>query len=241
MRTERRDPVPLSGISARSPWVGLPVSVGWHLLLVGLALGVAGWLPVHPPLLVVQEVQFIREEAPSQPEPPHPEPPRVEQPSPPTTAPVPPAPVPVSRPLPPRPRPNPAAPVMPSPTATESAGNSAAKTSDVAAPTTVPTAPVAAPAEAASAPAYHMGAVSTPSPDYPYSARKRRREGLVLIGLEVAADGSVSAARVLESSGDASLDEAALSTLGRWKLRPATMAGRPVAGRVEVPVRFRLE
>lgn len=238
MLTERRDPVPLSGISARSPWVGLPVSVGWHLLLVGLALGVAGWLPAHPPELVIQDVQFIREEAPPQPEPPHPEPPRVEHPSPPTTAPTPPAPVPVSRPLPPRPRP---APVMPSPTAMERAGNSAATASDVAAPIAVPAAPVVASAEAPTAPAYHMGTVSTPSPDYPYSARKRRREGVVLIGLEVAADGLVSAARVLESSGDASLDEAALSTLRRWKLRPATMAGRPVAGRVEVPVRFRLE
>lgn len=237
MRTEGRDHVPLSGISARSPWAGLPVSVGWHLLLVGLALGVARWLPAHPPVLVIQEVQFIREETPPQPEPP----PRVEHPSPPIAAPSPPVPVPVSRPLPPRPRPSPAAPVTPSPTATESAVDSAAKTSDAAAPTMSPAAPLAVAAEAASAPAYHMGAVSTPSPDYPYSARKRRREGLVLIGLEVAADGSVSAARVLESSGDASLDEAALSTLRRWKLRPATMAGRPVAGRVEVPVRFRLE
>ena len=86
-----------------------------------------------------------------------------------------------------------------------------------------------------------MGAVSTPSPDYPYSARTRRRQGLVLIRLDVEADGRVSRAEVLESSGDAALDEAALGALGRWRLRPATEGGRPVAGRVEVPVRFRLE
>lgn len=236
MRAEPRDHAPISGIAARSPWAGLSVSVGWHLLLVGMALAVAGWLPSHPPLLVVQEVHFIREEAP-----PQPGPPRVEQPNPPAAAPLPSVPVPVSRSLPTRPRSSPAAAVTPSPTATESAVDSAAKTSDSAAPTTSPAAPVVVAVEAPSAPAYHMGAVSTPSPDYPYSARKRRREGLVLIGLEVAADGSVSAARILEGSGDASLDEAALSTLGRWKLRPATLAGQPVAGRVEVPVRFRLE
>lgn len=91
------------------------------------------------------------------------------------------------------------------------------------------------------APGFEMGHVDTPVPAYPASARKRRRQGVLLVQLDVNAEGRVDHAVLLESSGDASLDDAALSTLGRWVLRPATENGRPVPGRVEVPVRFRLE
>nr|CAM74536.1 hypothetical protein MGR_0101 [Magnetospirillum gryphiswaldense MSR-1] len=91
------------------------------------------------------------------------------------------------------------------------------------------------------APGYHLGAVETPAPDYFFAARKRRRQGIVLVQLDVGADGRVDRVVLLESSGDSTLDEAAMTTLGRWRLRPATENNRPVPGRVEVPVRFRLE
>lgn len=94
---------------------------------------------------------------------------------------------------------------------------------------------------ASTAPGFQMGHVDTPVPAYPASARKRRRQGALLVQLDVGADGRVLRALLLESSGESSLDDAALSTLGRWILRPATENGRPVPGRVEVPVRFRLE
>lgn len=63
----------------------------------------------------------------------------------------------------------------------------------------------------------------------------------MLVHLEVSPEGLVEHASVAESSGDRSLDEAAVATLARWRLRPALENGRPVRGKVLVPVRFRLE
>jgi protein TonB len=62
----------------------------------------------------------------------------------------------------------------------------------------------------------------------------------VLVRLDVGIDGYPEAVAVLESSGNDLLDDAAVSTLRRWRLRPATENGRPVRGRVLVPVTFEL-
>lgn len=105
----------------------------------------------------------------------------------------------------------------------------------------VPSAPAAPSAPAPSGPEYQMGAVETPAPAYPLSARRRGRQGTVLIRLAVSPEGQPETVSVVESSGDAALDEAAASTLVRWRLRPATENGRPVWGSVLVPVRFQLE
>ncbi|MCR6631313.1 MAG: TonB family protein [Magnetospirillum sp.] len=87
---------------------------------------------------------------------------------------------------------------------------------------------------------YTLGAADTPLPDYPWSARRRGREGRVVVRLHVGADGRALLAEVLESSGDPTLDQAALDTLGRWYLQPALANGVPVATRVVVPIRFEL-
>lgn len=87
---------------------------------------------------------------------------------------------------------------------------------------------------------YELGAIDTPLPDYPWSARRRNREGRVVVRLMVAADGTVLSAEVRESSGDATLDEAARDTLSGWRLRPALANGTPVATHIEVPIRFEL-
>ncbi|TNC93455.1 MAG: periplasmic protein TonB, partial [Stygiobacter sp.] len=126
--------------------------------------------------------------------------------------------------------------------ATSPASDAATGASDDMIETAAP--PLQSPAPtaiAATAPGYHLGAVETPAPTYPFAARKRRRQGLVLVQLDVGIDGRVDRVVLLESSGDSALDEAAMATLGRWRLRPASENNRPVPGRVEVPVRFRLE
>ena len=252
--------MPPSGIISRQSWAALTLSVAWHVLLVVLALAVARWLPREQPELVIHEIMFVQERpdpvasssalsAPT-PAPPQPLPPSPVQPMP--TAPAtaskvkPPVPVPVPVPKAVSLRRNPAP--KPPPLAIEQisevvpAADGAEK--GMASPASVSHGPAVDAGGAsvpATAPGYQMGSVSTPSPDYPYSARRRRREGMVLIGLDVGADGNVTRALVLESSGDAILDEAARNTLQRWRLRPATEGGRPVAGRVEVPVRFQLQ
>lgn len=88
---------------------------------------------------------------------------------------------------------------------------------------------------------YRLGAGETPAPEYPWSARRRKREGRVLIRLEVDPAGRPLAVSVVESSGDAALDQAAREALTTWRLTPALRAGLPVASTVLVPIRFALD
>lgn len=68
-------------------------------------------------------------------------------------------------------------------------------------------------------------------PDYPSLARRMRWQGLVVVRVEVGADGAVLAAEVVTSSGHRVLDRAALEGVRRWRFR-----GGP--GVAEVPVEF---
>ena len=76
--------------------------------------------------------------------------------------------------------------------------------------------------------------------DYPRLARRKGWEGLVVLRVEVAADGRVREAEVLQGSGHEILDEAALRAVRGWSFQPALEDGRPVAGETLLRVRFRL-
>lgn len=80
-----------------------------------------------------------------------------------------------------------------------------------------------------------------PPPPYPLSARRRKQEGLVLLLVHITSQGSVTELNLKASSGIDSLDNAALEAVKRWKFRPSTIAGMPVADVVEVPVRFSIK
>ena len=81
---------------------------------------------------------------------------------------------------------------------------------------------------------------SNPRPDYPASARRLRQQGRVLLDVAVSAAGQPTSVSVKQSSGVAALDAAALAAVRCWTFEPARTAGRAVAARVEVPVRFEL-
>jgi len=81
---------------------------------------------------------------------------------------------------------------------------------------------------------------SNPPPEYPPEARARHQEGVVLLDVEVGADGRTAEVGVKQSSGFPSLDRAAVSAVRRWTFEPARTAGLPVASRVEIPIRFDL-
>lgn len=91
-------------------------------------------------------------------------------------------------------------------------------------------APQAEPAEeAASPPASSAGGGSgqpvlleAPEPVYPPRAIQLRKQGSVLIAVELGADGRVQAAVVLESSGFEPLDQAALEAIRRWRFEPGS-------------------
>ncbi|MBL8733568.1 MAG: energy transducer TonB [Planctomycetes bacterium] len=76
-------------------------------------------------------------------------------------------------------------------------------------------------------------------PSYPWVAWRRGIEGTVLVQLTIAADGSVTQTTVATSSGNAQLDDAALTALRAWRFAPAPPGD--AAPRVHCrPVVFRL-
>jgi protein TonB len=86
----------------------------------------------------------------------------------------------------------------------------------------------------------HASYRSNPKPDYPAEARRMRQEGVVMVSVEVGADGRPSDVSLGRSSGFTLLDQAAVQAVRRWTFEPARAAGLPVSSRVEVPVRFSL-
>jgi protein TonB len=83
---------------------------------------------------------------------------------------------------------------------------------------------------------------SNPLPPYPLVARRLGKEGVVLLDVLVAPDGHAADVRIARSSGFAALDDSALTTVrDHWRFIPARRDGEPVASRVTVPIRFRLE
>lgn len=82
---------------------------------------------------------------------------------------------------------------------------------------------------------------SPPSPpDYPQRALDAGIEGTVLVRVTISADGSIMAARVHQSSGNASLDAAALKAVRSWSFMPAQRDGKSIPSIVQLPVRFNL-
>jgi periplasmic protein TonB len=78
-------------------------------------------------------------------------------------------------------------------------------------------------------------------PVYPELARRRGEQGRVLVRVSVSATGTPLAVGIGQSSGHASLDDAALAAVRQWRFIPATQAGRPVPAAAVVPIQFQLE
>jgi protein TonB len=77
-------------------------------------------------------------------------------------------------------------------------------------------------------------------PRYPAAARRRGQEGLVVLLVQVDADGGVASVSVATSSGHALLDRAAREAVESWRFEPGRRDGRAEARPLEVPIRFRL-
>ena len=77
-------------------------------------------------------------------------------------------------------------------------------------------------------------------PQYPWIARRRGEQGRVVLEVEVTADGRAKEVRVKRSSGSARLDRAAQAAVRAWRFSPARRGGRAVAGRIDIPIAFRL-
>ncbi len=75
-------------------------------------------------------------------------------------------------------------------------------------------------------------------PRYPRLAKRRGWDGVVVLAVHVAADGSVSDVEIAESSGHESLDEAARKAALEWTYTPAHRGDERVALVVRQSIRF---
>jgi protein TonB len=80
----------------------------------------------------------------------------------------------------------------------------------------------------------------TPKPNYPESARRKGREGTVLLRVLVDDEGRVRSVEINKSSGDDSLDRAAREAVQGWRFIPARYGEKVVESWIRIPVDFRL-
>jgi periplasmic protein TonB len=77
--------------------------------------------------------------------------------------------------------------------------------------------------------------------DYPPISIRLQEQGTVAIKFTISPEGTVNECEVATSSGKARLDEAACTMVKRrWKYKPATQAGKPVAQATTANVVFQL-
>jgi protein TonB len=77
--------------------------------------------------------------------------------------------------------------------------------------------------------------------DYPWMARRRNIQGVVVVRFTIAAGGQIDAARISRSSGHTILDEAAQATIrrvGQFPPLPTALNRQKLT--IEVPLAFRL-
>lgn len=92
-----------------------------------------------------------------------------------------------------------------------------------------------------SAPRFDPAYLNNPKPPYPLQARRRGIEGKVVLKVQVTTAGHAHTVEMQHSSGNASLDEAALDTVRNWRFVPAMRGETPVAAAVLIPISFKLE
>lgn len=216
-----------------------------HAGLLALGLGWAASAPSSSgaPVLAVElalapaEPQPAPEPPKPQPEPPKPEPPK---PAPQPEAVKPPPPRPTPKPV-PKPVARPAEPAVAAPAVAPPAPPAPAEADDKA--TTAPTPGADAAAQAAVTRTWQgelLGRLERVK-RYPRAAELRRREGVAVVGFVLDREGNLLEARLVRSSGDATLDAEALALPER--ARPLPPPPEHIAGaRIEVvaPVRFSL-
>ena len=113
----------------------------------------------------------------------------------------------------------------------------------VAAP--VAAAPVAAPAPPAPAavqlPSSDANYLQNPRPPYPPISRRLNEQGTTTVRVLIGADGQPQRAEIAKSSGFTRLDEAAVSTVMRWRYVPGKRGGVAETMWFNVPINWVLE
>ncbi|MDO9140206.1 MAG: energy transducer TonB [Methylobacter sp.] len=103
------------------------------------------------------------------------------------------------------------------------------------------TAKEAADTQAYQSPNFNAAYLNNPTPNYPSISRRLGEQGLVLLLVQVTADGTAGSVELQTGSGSSRLDQAALEAVKKWRFTPAKRGEQPVSASVVVPVRFSIE
>jgi protein TonB len=104
-----------------------------------------------------------------------------------------------------------------------------------------PTNSKAADTQAYQSPSFNAAYLDNPAPKYPSVSRRLGEQGLVLLRVQVTADGAAESVELQTGSGSNRLDQAALEAVKKWRFVPAKRGEQSVSASVVVPVRFSLE
>jgi protein TonB len=99
----------------------------------------------------------------------------------------------------------------------------------------------AADTQAYQSPSFNAAYLNNPAPNYPSISRRLGEQGLVLLRVQVTADGTVGSVELQTGSGSSRLDQAALEAVKKWQFVPAKRGEQSVSASVIVPVRFSIE
>jgi TonB family protein len=82
-------------------------------------------------------------------------------------------------------------------------------------------------------------AIYVTDPAYDEKARKQKYQGVCVVSLIVGADGQPRDVKVVRAIGKG-LDAKAIEAVSKWRFKPATKNGEPVAVKINVEVSFRI-
>lgn len=80
-----------------------------------------------------------------------------------------------------------------------------------------------------------------PAPGYPMQAKKRGYEGTVILEVIVTKEGKAGKISIFQSSRYSLLDEAAVSSVKKWRFESGKRGDEKVDMPVKIPIRFQLE
>ncbi|MES1980768.1 MAG: energy transducer TonB [Pseudomonadota bacterium] len=114
------------------------------------------------------------------------------------------------------------------------------------APLAPPTPPAPAPAAPTAAPSMQLPSsdasyLQNPKPPYPPISRRMNEQGKSIIRVLIGIDGSPQKAEIAKSSGYDRLDQAAMTTVMRWRYVPGKRNGVPEEMWFNVPINWVLE
>lgn len=90
-------------------------------------------------------------------------------------------------------------------------------------------------------PPTHLGGyLSNPKPPYPPMSRENGEEGSVGLRVQVSADGRAQNVSITKSSGYRRLDNSAKQAVAKYRFRPATRGGVPIAYNYTFSIKFNL-